>query len=279
MCAIKKISLLLSVALILLSQGCSTNDEKVEKIIKQFKGEVCYWHGDGSRVNFFDKWTRRSFEANCKIAAAKILGEMGSDAKEAVPALVDALRNGPNDIATGDGLLPYRSTIALTLAKIGDSKAINPLIEKLKIKEKPTISSGASYPANWEFPVGIGHKAIAEALGTFGPQAKEATPYIIPLLKYSGEQWQIKYTPPSAAEALGKIKNTRSIPALIDAIENGPCDTDLCAAEAAEALGNFGSQAKASIPALEKLLKKYPDYCRITSAIKKALKAINNDNK
>ena len=174
---IRKIIIYLLIGMMVNSLAFAESNARVKKLIKQFKGDACYWDEYGKKIGFFDRWTTRHYEENCKIAAAKLLGKMGPKAKEAVPVLIKALKNGPNDIDTGDGILPYRSTIAIALGEIGDPIAISPLIEKLKIKEKATISSSASFPSNWKFPVGIGHKAIAEALGMFESQAKEAIPY------------------------------------------------------------------------------------------------------
>jgi HEAT repeat protein len=189
---------------VILSLRVFSEDEKtVEKLIKQFQGEAYYWNNSGEKIGFFDRWTTRSFEERCKITAARFLGEMRTRAKEAVPILIEALKTGPNDIDTGDGILPYRSTIAIALGKIGDPRAIHPLIEKLKWKEKATISSGAAFPKNWKFPVGIGHLAIVEALGMFGGQAKEAISYLEALLQDA----QDKRLKEAIENALKKIKD------------------------------------------------------------------------
>ncbi len=177
------------VAFIFLTAALSTwpaSNERLEKLIEQFKGGACYWDQFGNKVGFFDRWTTRHYDENCKIAAAKFLGEMGPEANQAVPVLIAALENGPNDLDTGDGILLFRSTVAMALAKIGDPAAIPALVEKLKKSEPATLAAGASYPPGWQFATGVGQEAVVSALGMFGPQAKEAVPYLKDLL--SGAQ-------------------------------------------------------------------------------------------
>jgi len=156
----------------------STKPKTVANLIKQFKGEAHYWKASGEKAGVFDCIVVRAFRTNSKITAARSLGEMGPEAVEAVPALVEALESGPNDIDTGDGCLPYRSTIAIALGKIGDARAIGPLTEKLKVKEKATFGSGYSGGTFPYQPTGVGHHAIVEALGMFGADAKSAVPFI-----------------------------------------------------------------------------------------------------
>ena len=121
-----------------------TKAKTVPNMIRQFEGKAYYWnrYGDkpGVAVRYFDRY----FGVTSKITAARMLGEMGPKAVDAVPALIDELENGSNDIETGDGGFPCRSEIALALGKIGDKRAIRPLIEKLTTKEKATFSSGYS---------------------------------------------------------------------------------------------------------------------------------------
>ena len=155
-----------------------TKAKTVPNMIKQFEGKAYYWNQYGEKPAVTERWLDRYIEVTSKITAARMLGEMGPKAVDAVPALIEELQNGPNDIETGDGGFPYRSEIALALGKIGDKRAIRPLIEKLKIKEKATFSSGYSGGTLRNEPLGIGHPAIVEALGMFGKDASEAVPFI-----------------------------------------------------------------------------------------------------
>jgi len=108
-----------------------------------------------------------------------MLGWVDPKPIEAVPVLIDALENGPNDIDTGDGIMPYRSTLVMALGQIGDPRAIRPLIEKLKLTVAYTPSPGNTMPIlEWDLPIGVAHEAIVKALAMFGPEAKDATPIL-----------------------------------------------------------------------------------------------------
>jgi len=256
----------------------NNDNQYMRDLIIQIKGGKCKYRSDCSQRNFGEGWLRRHDKEQCIIDAAGCLGTMGPEAKEAVPELIKSLKDYAN-VETGDGIIPVRSSIAKALGQIGDLRAIKPLIEILASTDPVTISESASLGPSYQPVERTSHEAVAEALGMFGPQAKEAVPYIIPLLKYPVDsRSRLKFAPIYAAKALGQIKDPAAISALIEAIENGPCNTDLCAEEAAEALGNFGPLAKDGIYTLEELLRKYPDYLRITIAIKTALKKIKGEN-
>ncbi|MFC1765700.1 HEAT repeat domain-containing protein [Planctomycetota bacterium] len=249
----------------------ASEEEKLEKLIKQFNGEAYYWHHYGKIIKPSEKHTHRHFEISCKIGAAELLGDMGTKANKAVPVLLDALVNGPNDFNTGDGILRYRSTIALALGKIGDPIAIVPLIEKLEIDEETALSPSDPCIPAWERTTGLSNKSIVEALGMFGPPAKEAVPLIIPLLTDSNDRND--FTPSTVAEALGRIQDPNAIPALIDYLQTGRYKS-----AAAEALGRFGPQAASALDPLHNLLERLeqnqsPPSYKLT-IVKKAIKQI-----
>ena len=172
------LALLVVVALAILSAIMpTTKPMTVEHLIGQFRGDTYYWDMYGEPVDIRDRLLIRHSQINGKIAAAQLLGEMGPEATEAVPVLIEALKSGPNDIDTGDGVLPYRSTIAIALGKIGDARAIRPLTEKLKMQEKAVLGPGYSGTFAYE-PTGVGHHAIVKALGMFGADAHSAVPFI-----------------------------------------------------------------------------------------------------
>ncbi len=172
-------ALCLGAAIMVLSAAWpSPKPKTVANLTEQFTGQAHYWMPSGEPAGFLDHFTTRHFRTTSQIAAAQWLGDMGPAAVAAVPVLIDALENGPNDIDTGDGILPYRSTIAIALGKIGDTRAIDPLMEKLKVKEHATFPhgySGGSLPGQ---PIGVGQQAIVVALGMFGAEAKPAIPLI-----------------------------------------------------------------------------------------------------
>ena len=170
--------LLLSFVELTLAQEDMSAKISIGELIEQFKGEKCYLDSYGKEVGFFDSWTTRNFKENCKITAARYLGKRGEGNPAVAQLLLNALKHGHNDIDTGDGILPYRSTIALALGELREVKAISILIEKLKIEYIAKLSDGAAYPPNWKHPTGVGHCAIIKALGMFGPRAVKALPLI-----------------------------------------------------------------------------------------------------
>ena len=179
-----------------------TKAKTVPNMIRQFEGKAYYWNRYGDKPGVAERCFDRYFGVTSKITAARMLGEMGPKAVDAVPALIEELENGSNDIETGDGGFPYRSEIALALGKIGDKRAIRPLIEKLKIKEKATFSSGYSGGTFPHEPLGIGHPAIVEALGMFGKDASEAVPFIRAIADTEDYRLQRKIK-----DALARIEN------------------------------------------------------------------------
>jgi hypothetical protein len=186
-----------------------TKAKTVPNMIRQFQGKAYYWNRYGDKPGVAERLFDWHYGVISKITAARMLGEMGPRAVDAVPALIAELEHGPNDIETGDGAFPYRSEIALALGKIGDKRAIRPLMEKLKIREKATFSSGYSGGTFPHEPLGIGHPAIVEALGMFGKDASEAVPFIRALADTEDNrlQRQIK-------EALARIENAGHDPEL-----------------------------------------------------------------
>ncbi|HCF30576.1 MAG TPA: hypothetical protein DEV81_26035, partial [Cyanobacteria bacterium UBA11049] len=219
--------------------------EKVSALIAQLQGRCCIYKA-GS-FGFCEKMAQPYISIpwhnySCANWAARCLGEMGKTAQEAVPALIQALKTGPNNYDTGDGPIPTRDSITLALGEIGDSRAVKPLIAAIYSQRKVDVSSTAG---RWIRKPEKPGAAIA-ALGLMGPIAKEAVPHIIPFLK-NPSLFRV------AAKALGQIKDPRAIPALKEALKH-PTD----AALAAEALGEFGSQASPTLPILIKMIEESP---------------------
>jgi HEAT repeat protein len=110
-------------------------------------------------------------------------------------------------------------------------------------------------------------QAAAEAIVTFGPQAKEAVPVLIRLLQSGSEKdreaaaWAITTFGPEAKK--------EAVPVLIDILE------DLCPkyrAFGATELGNLGPTADSAVPALTRLLK--DDNSEVRYDATEALRAI-----
>jgi HEAT repeat protein len=96
-------------------------------------------------------------DATNRVAAAKVLGLFGGEAKAAVPALAEFL-------ADEDEWPDARGAVAFTLGKVGPA-AVSALTAGLKDKEAD-VRSGC-----------------AETLGQVGPEAKTAVPALTELLK------------------------------------------------------------------------------------------------
>ena len=268
-------NIVLFTSLLLLALGsevfAGSEENRLNDLIDQLNGKTCKYEMQANLCvsrKPFASFLRRSDKENCIVDAVKALGIMGHQAQNAVPSLIDALKKYRNH-ETGDGLIKVRSEIALALGQIRDSRAIIPLIDVLK-SEDPISYSQPDLVNYKELHVNkTSYGAVAEALGMFGEQAEEAVPYIVPILKFSG--FRLENAASQAAKALGRIKSEEAIPALIDALNN-----PICRADAAEALGNFGSEAKEALPVLEKLKQQQNDLgMYAVGAIEDAIKKIS----
>lgn len=254
----------------------NSQDNRLNELVDQLEGKICKYEIRGNACvnrNPLAFFLRRQDKGQCVIDAARALGMMGPEALSAVPALIEALAKYRN-VDSGDGIILVRSEIALALGLIGDPAAIKPLIGILDFDDPVILSSTAAVPAGYKLIEGTSSGAVVDALGMFGPQAKEAVMYIVPLLKYSDGNHYLKYVSSNAAKALGQIKASESIPALIEALDN-----PICRVDAAEALGNFGPQAREALPILNALIDKQQNDLKIyeLGTIKKAIKDINQD--
>lgn len=190
-------------------------------------------------------------EHDCVAWAADCLAAMGEQARPAVPALIYALREGPNNFDTGDGVIHTRDRIALALGATGDPRALEPLLEALASPRPYDAGLGA---AGYTSPKPRGQPALIEALGSLGPTAKPAVDAVLGHFTAPVEEAYDELIARSAAEALGAIGDPRVIPVLIAALD----DPDR-AIPAARALGVFGPTAQEAAPALTRLVQADPD--------------------
>ncbi len=182
-----------------------------------------------------------------RIQAARALGEQGSEAEAAVPELVRALREGPEDLdmvcawalaqigpASVPALVPLvdttsprrtREVAAAALRRIGRA-AVLPLEQELKDADYRT------------------RKSAAVALGILGPHAEAAVPRLLLAIK---DEYSIvrKY----AALALGQIgaRAPLVVPELVKALADSD---ESVRAGAAASLGSFGPEARGAVAAL-----------------------------
>ena len=179
--------------------------------------------------------------------AAVILGNIGAEAKDAVPELVAAL-----DVEDAP---EFRREVLFTLAQIGppSAPAVKKIINILETEDDERIVAAACF-----------------ALRNIGPAASEAGPALVGVYN-DGTQFQRMV----AIWALLKVRpgyesvEKRAIPLLTEGLSSGRAEVR---AEAAQALGEIGPNAAAALPELKKLVDD-PDPI-VRSAAEAAVKAI-----
>jgi len=230
-------------------------DAVLADLIDQVQGNSCPYMADHTLTQQ-DRSCKRSPIYNlpfltgapskyvCVKLAAECLGRMGPEAHRAVPALLKALKFGPNDYDTGDGTIATRSRIAWAIGEIGDPEGIPGLIDALKNAEPWESGYGAINASGLVAARG----AIAKALGTFGPRSRKAAPVLMDMLrdgKGSGHG-----DPEYAAWALGRIGATESIPLLIELLAHRNDTATL----SAEALGMLAPASQDAVGPLSQIL-------------------------
>lgn len=166
---------------------------------------------------------------------------MGSEAKSAVPALLDALKAKQ---------VPLRCLAAAALSRI-DAQAAGPALREVgkdldgeDMKEFVQQNRKSLKDEKAHF-----RREAAWGLGALGPAAQPAVPELIEALKDKKD-----YVRRGAAWALGGMGAAAkaAVPALTEAL--GDVDNQV-RSEAASALGGIGVAAKAAVPAMIKALK------------------------
>ncbi len=201
-----------------------------------------------------------------RMEAANTLGFRREHAAEAVPTLVNALK---------DNYEPVRRNAVYALGAIGTS-AVEPLgdildAEKEAFEMEPILhicdaAHGLAAVGASAVPTLIAalkderenvRASAAYALGEMGPVATEAVDGLTLLLTDTSEEVR-----QHATSALGMIKmpTSKTVPALVRVLEN-PEDTDL-AFFAAQALTRIGPDATEAIPALREALMSESAYVR-----------------
>ena len=156
--------------------------------------------------------------------AAEALDQIGPDAKDGVPALVEGLK---------DENINVRRYAAGALGQIGSNakEAVSALVQALKDNNDGVRRYEERWlrPKKEDGPSRL-RRSIVEALGRIGPEAKEAVPLIVRSLKDD-------YDPNvrvAAAEALGEIGSeaTEAVSALVEALEDYDSEVGQRAAKA-----------------------------------------------
>ncbi len=211
--------------------------------------------------------------------AADALRQMGPDAGEAVPHLIEAL---------ADRDVTVQEASRRALASIG-AAAVPGLIEALQDPEPET--SNAALIANFAVAKilgSIGTPAVAGliellrdkdsrarswsviALRRIGPDAANAVPHLIGILANNDESETLRMDVAGALGDMGPDARA-AVPSLIQALEDaasirGP-GADALRHYTAQALGQIGPDANLAIPALRKLLGHRSERVRTSAAV------------
>jgi HEAT repeat protein len=163
-----KVFLLLVVLALFLSVSAFAAD-KVEQLIEQLQGKSQYYDGSGEPLGFFASWTTRHYEEQVRIYAARLLvKEVNAGNRDKIlQALIEVLKKGADDRDTGDGIVYNRSEIAFALAKIGDERAIEPLLQTLIGREKLPMINAKAGPEKIIIRKTSANLNIIKALGVF----------------------------------------------------------------------------------------------------------------
>ena len=184
---------------------------------------------------------------------------LGPDARPAVPALVEAMKENDAKDETGHEQPPrLRVSIAAadSLCRIGPyaKEAIPALLE--------LVSSGEDI---------ILQCVALNALGSIGDQDARVVPTLLGALK-------VPRLRGAAAEGLGRLGPRRAkeiVPALLKALDAGDVgnkeDTDLVQFFIINSLGKMGPEAKVAVPRLEAILKAPKTRFQAHMAAEKAL--------
>jgi HEAT repeat protein len=277
-----RVTALLLAGLCLALAGCgarscrSAGDSRLDRLVLQLEGGCCEFHTDPTHEQpdssckvhtASTSFAARFFESrSCQMWAAECIGEMGFAARAATPALIAAVRHGPNNYDTGDGIIPIRDRIVRALGQTGDERALEPLLEALENPRPVDAGPGAVGYASKE---PVGEVAALGALGLLGPAAAPAIGRILPFLSrpiaHPRDEWIVR----SAATALGQIQDPAAIPALMEALSDPKR-----APHAARALGEFGPAAGEAAPALIEFIEESPD-AKGNAIIRRAIRQIS----
>ncbi len=182
-------------------------------------------------------------DAGVRLQAAQALYDLTGQADELLPVLIQALR-------ANDG---GQMQAAYQLGKMGPraAGAVEALVQRLQDDSAPSPPEGA-----FGIPVAFSkdehrdiiHRAVLEALGDIGPDARAALPAIRTFLAARNG-----FARASAAVAFWKISGEAgaAVEAMVELLENGDW---YAKRQSATGLGRMGPAADAGVPALCKAL-------------------------
>lgn len=205
--------------------------QEIHQLMDQLQGKGCYWNEKGEKETG-NIWITSHFRENCQVSAAFLIGNSGKQAREAIPLLIAMLKSTDNE-DTGDGWISVRAEAARALGKIGDEKAIIPLLEFWE-------NGSAANPPLYK-------SAVLEALGDLGIAKKEIFDTLQEGMKNPDASIRR-----CVAQSLGKIKSRESISLLMQLLDD---HDDWVRRYSIESLGEFGPQAADATPKLIQILK------------------------
>ena len=219
----KSISCILLVCLLgLMAYAEETQEQQVERLIKELQDP----------------------DSDVRSIAAVTLGEIGSEAKDAVPALIQLLQD-----QDAEGFV--RANAALALREIGPEAkdAVPALIQALQDQDKYVRRDAAGALGKIGTPGAIKvakdrYRAIV-TLGWIG--SKDEVPALIEALQNEDKDVRV-----NAAVTLREIVSEDAVPALIQALQG---QDEWVRVNAAWALGEIGESAKDAVPALLQALQ------------------------
>ena len=179
-----------------------------------------------------------------RCVAALTLGRMGPRAKDAVPALVEALVDPHPHVAEAAASALKR--IAATTSSAADTPTPPPGPVP---PESPAVIDLKDMMRHEDASL---RRIAVVALGEARFVGRDAIPELVEGLEDKDEAVRRE-----AARALGKIGASAAVPSLVVALSDAP--DDLARASAAEALGRIGPRATVAIPGLIAALKHADD--------------------
>lgn len=151
--------LLLAVMLGLLAAPAGAQTPSVDDLLGQIRGKTCVFHAEQTRClvrdSFSYRWPLfpylvRHADYACVIDAVECLALTPASARSSAPTLIALLRQGPTDVDTGDGILPYRSAILRALGRSGTVEAVAPILDALLAREPAFRSPDGAFPADYQ---------------------------------------------------------------------------------------------------------------------------------
>jgi len=246
-------------------------DNKVKMIALHY---LCYLRNEVDEIDPIIKEFLEDDDINLRIVAADTLFKFGHNSKECIPIYIKALQgqrlslfrmnaikalgeHGPNAIEAVPLLKKYYIE-EIEKGDIVDSQLIRESIRKIRGTVKDTLTELMQILEKKGY---LSPEAVAYALGDIGPDAKEAVPLLIEILKKDGE-WPNRR---EAARALGKIDpdNEQVIEALIAAFADD--NANVCEV-AVEAFKNITTGKKKAIIRLIEVLRRNEQGIRLRAA-------------